>query len=367
MSVDIGNNLSVNTRKGRRSTPASAVAILPGFSLALVMLQRIRTTKPEFYRHHDLFEAEQETGLPLRLAFQALWTCCDREGRFKWRPHELKVCCLPYDDVDFSRVLDALATRGYLVKYASGDASYGCVPTFTEHQVINNREKESVLPDPAASTSEIKTSTRGRRVDDACAKSESGTGTGTEGKGTEGKGTEGNTSSVASGDVSVTPEQFMERWNRFASKHPKLKSIRVMSDPRRKKLAARQKKPSWFTDFKASLAQLPLGGDGWQPTVDWLLENENNVYRLLEGEFSWRDSDDPAKKRRKDNLRKVEAETREERLAEEKRKRNQQVRATREAIENTLRPQDGNGAEQHGSSLLAGLDDEELPANGAGK
>lgn len=60
----------------------------------------------------------------------------------------LKVECLPYDEVDFSRVLDALATRGFLVKYASNDREFGWVPSFLTHQSINNREVESLLPKP---------------------------------------------------------------------------------------------------------------------------------------------------------------------------------------------------------------------------
>ena len=42
-------------------------------------MARIRTIKPEFFRHADLYEAERETGLPLRLAFAGLWTAADRE------------------------------------------------------------------------------------------------------------------------------------------------------------------------------------------------------------------------------------------------------------------------------------------------
>ncbi|GAA4169527.1 hypothetical protein [Shinella granuli] len=82
-------------------------------------MARIRTIKPEFFKHEGIFDAEQETGLPLRLAFAGLWTQCDREGRFAWRPRQLKVDILPYDELDFLRVLDALATRGFIVKYAS--------------------------------------------------------------------------------------------------------------------------------------------------------------------------------------------------------------------------------------------------------
>jgi hypothetical protein len=111
-------------------------------------MARIRTIKPEFFRHYELFEAEKETGLPLRLAFIGLWTVCDREGRFKWRPEMLKVECLPYDQIDFSRVLDALTTRDFIVKYALNDREFGWIKSFKQHQVINNKESASLLPEP---------------------------------------------------------------------------------------------------------------------------------------------------------------------------------------------------------------------------
>lgn len=111
-------------------------------------MARIRTIKPEFFRHSGLYDAEKESGIPLRVAYAALFTVADREGRFRWRPRELKLDCLPHDDVDFSRVLDALATRGFIVKYTSEDEHFGYIPTFKEHQVINNRERDSSLPNP---------------------------------------------------------------------------------------------------------------------------------------------------------------------------------------------------------------------------
>lgn len=112
-------------------------------------MARIRTIKPEFFKHEGIFDAEQETGLPLRLAFAGLWTQCDREGRFAWRPRQLKVDILPYDELDFLRVLDALATRGFIVKYASDGREFGFIPSWHRHQVINNRETASVLPEPS--------------------------------------------------------------------------------------------------------------------------------------------------------------------------------------------------------------------------
>jgi hypothetical protein len=128
-------------------------------------MARIRTVKPEFFRHADLYEAEKETGLPIRLAFAGLWTAADREGRFKWRPRELKLDCLPHDEVDFSRVLDALTTRGWLVRYAVNGVEYGAIPTWGSHQVINNRETASVIPPPRGNNG----LTREARVADATA------------------------------------------------------------------------------------------------------------------------------------------------------------------------------------------------------
>ena len=92
-------------------------------------MARIRTIKPDFFRHEGLFEAERETGLPLRVAFAGLFPVADREGRFRWRPRQLKLDVLPFDDVDFARVLDALRTRGFIVHYTSGAEQYGVIPS----------------------------------------------------------------------------------------------------------------------------------------------------------------------------------------------------------------------------------------------
>ncbi|KZZ72373.1 hypothetical protein A3765_28615 [Oleiphilus sp. HI0130] len=142
-------------------------------------MARIRSIKPEYFKHLKLFELEEETGLPLRVAFSALWTVADREGRFVWIPRQLKIDCLPYDEVDFSRVLDALSTRDFVRKYTVNGVEYGVIPAFKEHQVINNRESESKLPDP----SNDEGLTRDSRVTDAST-------TPAQGKGKEGKGRE---------------------------------------------------------------------------------------------------------------------------------------------------------------------------------
>lgn len=129
---------------------------------------RIRTIKPEFFLHDRLFDSEKDSGLPMRLAFIGLWCASDREGRFKWEPRRLGASILPYDMVDFSRVLDALTTRGFIEKHASQGVEFGVIPSFLRHQVINNRESPSALPEPTEESMVIGPPTREPREADAC-------------------------------------------------------------------------------------------------------------------------------------------------------------------------------------------------------
>jgi hypothetical protein len=146
---------------------------------------RIRTIKPEFFTHDRLFEAELEHKMPLRIAFAGLWCAADREGRFKWEPRRLGVQILPYDGVDFSRVLDALVTRGFLVKYATEAGDFGWIPGFSRHQIVNNKERASELPEPILEADSNACSTRESRDGHACHKERKGKEHGTR-KGMEG-------------------------------------------------------------------------------------------------------------------------------------------------------------------------------------
>lgn len=113
-----------------------------------------RTIKPEFFKNYELYDLEQQTGMPLRVAYAGLWTCCDREGRFKWIPRFLRAEILPFDtDIDFTNVLDVLAQHGFIYRYSGHDVSdnlveCGVVLKFKQHQHIHNKEPDSILPSP---------------------------------------------------------------------------------------------------------------------------------------------------------------------------------------------------------------------------
>lgn len=132
-------------------------------------MMRIRTIKPDFFKHEGLFDAEAESGLHIRLAYIGLWCVADREGRFKWRPRELKSNIMPHDNIDFSKILETLLTKRFIEKYEVDGEFYGAIKSWKSHQRINLREAPSSIPPPCT---EMHVHARG------------------EGKGKEGKGKE---------------------------------------------------------------------------------------------------------------------------------------------------------------------------------
>lgn len=104
-------------------------------------MARIRTIKPTFFRSDDVCALS-----PLaRLLFIGLWCEADREGRLEWKPRTFKRTYLPDDDCDGEAIAAELVKQGVVVLYGDGLAY---IPSFLKHQVINQRESASKLPEP---------------------------------------------------------------------------------------------------------------------------------------------------------------------------------------------------------------------------
>lgn len=102
----------------------------------------IRTIKASFFTSDDIVSLT-----PLaRLLYIALWTEADREGRFTWRPGNFKLRFLPGDQCVIDMLCAELVEAGLVIIYEVDGKTYAEIPTFTRHQVINNRERESTLP-----------------------------------------------------------------------------------------------------------------------------------------------------------------------------------------------------------------------------
>jgi hypothetical protein len=141
-------------------------------------MARIRTIKPEFFTSEDIVSMT-----PLaRLFYVALWCEADREGRLSWKPKTLKMRYLPGDECDIDALSAELVKAGMIAIYEVDGKQYAEIPSFKNHQVINNRESESTIP---------------ARVVDASARVKA---EGRKGKeGTEGKGMEGTSAPTGAG------------------------------------------------------------------------------------------------------------------------------------------------------------------------
>jgi hypothetical protein len=105
-------------------------------------MSRIRTIKPEFFTSADITSLT-----PLsRLFYVSLWCEADREGRLKWDTRTLKNRYFPVEQCSIDELAQELTDAGLIVIYEVDGKQYAEIPSFKDHQVINNREAESVLP-----------------------------------------------------------------------------------------------------------------------------------------------------------------------------------------------------------------------------
>lgn len=127
-------------------------------------MARIRTIKPEFFTSEDIVSLT-----PLaRLFYVSLWCEADREGRLAWKPRTLKMRYLPGDDADPEALGTELADAGLIRLYEVSGVLYAWIPGFAKHQVINNKEAASTLPDPKTVTRESGVKVAPFTRDDAC-------------------------------------------------------------------------------------------------------------------------------------------------------------------------------------------------------
>jgi hypothetical protein len=118
-------------------------------------MSRIRNVKPEFFTHEGLQDLElANAGKYPMFVFEGLWTKCDRNGVFEWRPRSLKLAILPFLPFEIEETLDILAGAGYIKKYMVDGKNYGIIPTFKKHQSICDKERQNknIFPLPPANS-----------------------------------------------------------------------------------------------------------------------------------------------------------------------------------------------------------------------
>jgi DNA-binding PadR family transcriptional regulator len=82
---------------------------------------------------------------------------------------------------------------------------------------------------------------------------------------------------------------YMQKWNSLASRNS-LSKITSLTKSRREKLDARLKSGEFEKLFERALdeiakSQYLLGAKGWKVTFDWLIKNDENILKVVEGNY----------------------------------------------------------------------------------
>lgn len=204
-------------------------------------MARIRTIKPEFFRHEALQDLEiANPGMYPMMVFEALWGHCDSKGRFEWKPRTLKLDILPFLPFDMAETLAILEKAGMLHRYTVDGKEYGLIDTFEKHQRLSGKEltEGEKFPSPINKTTVKQWGSAGEIPESQ------------EGKGREEEGIEANASVagkpavVAAAQPSCPADDLISLYHELMPLNP---PVKVINDARRKAIRARWKEAALLT------------------------------------------------------------------------------------------------------------------------
>ena len=242
-------------------------------------MARIRTIKPDFFRHEELQELEAaHLGKFPMLVFEGLWGHCDKAGRFEWRPRQLKLDILPFLNFDMAETLSILERAGFIQRYEADGKQYGSVPTFLDHQRISGKEAQEPAKHPEPPVKQ-----RGKKRE----ATEKHQGRQEE----EGNGVqEGNGKGGTASPLTSDPEVALIAWNQLAERID-LPKVQRFTSARKRSLVARLRDyggvPGWMTALSKLEASSFCRGKndrGWRADFDFLVQ-ESSFAKLMEGKY----------------------------------------------------------------------------------
>jgi hypothetical protein len=228
---------------------------------------RARNLKPGFFKNEDLATID-----PLgRILFSGLWCMADRKGRLEDRPQRIKVEILPYDNCDVEQLLSALHEKHFINRYVIHGCKYIEILNFCKHQTPHWQERDSSIPSPDSPKK------KPRVIQDKSKINPSDSLT---------------PDSLLLIPDSLTPDLLIHM---FKESCPFLIQPEELTEERKSKIKSRLKvhpeKEWWEKVFKkANKVCIPSknGKGDWCPTFDWMIKNDTNPVKILEGSYPQR-------------------------------------------------------------------------------
>lgn len=216
-----------------------------------------------------------------RLCFILLWTVVDDSGRTRASSRMLASLLFPYDDDAAKKMpgwLKELSEENCIVLYEHERNSYLQVVNWGSHQKIDRPTPSKIPepptnPEPSTSSREASTSDRRSLAPEGKGKERKGSGEEEEGRGEP-----------------PAASLFPESWNELCGVLPK---VGVFGASRQKKAATRIAEGISLSEFRRAVqicAKTPfLCGQnerGWRADYDWVMENDRNMDKILNGKYA---------------------------------------------------------------------------------
>lgn len=272
-------------------------------------MARIRTIKPEFWKHEDLSELPELT----HMLAAALLNHADDEGYFNANPALVKAECLPLRESSVSthEMLQQLSKVGYIELGAGSDGKrYGRVVKFDEHQRVNRPTPSKIKAMDVLWGDGLRTHAQ---LSEDSSPERKGTGKGKE----QGKelptdvGSSSDDGDAASDDrdsggdlLGKVPKPSIPNCPHVAIIDlyheilPELAEVRIWESDRQELLRARWKGAAerqdlqWWRDYFTSVRDMPFlmgqrtgrDGNAFACTLEWLVRPKNFA-KVIEGNY----------------------------------------------------------------------------------
>ncbi|MBS4048140.1 MAG: hypothetical protein KG075_17475 [Alphaproteobacteria bacterium] len=240
-------------------------------------MARIRTIKPEFWKHEDLSALPEAT----HMLAAALLNYADDEGYFNANPKLITAELSPLREpsVSIQDSLKSLYEIGYLrLGHGEDGRRYGHIIEFTEHQRINRPTDSKIKQITIVWDEALTPHTHFTEQSPPERNREQG----------KEQGREGNREGGADAPDEVA--DAADLWNALARRHS-LPTIQLLTDERRSKLRKRLSEAGGLDGWRHALGKVAaakwMHGEndrGWKADIDFVLQRKSFT-RLMEGGY----------------------------------------------------------------------------------
>lgn len=235
-------------------------------------MPRIRTIKPEFWTDGDIVRLSKAA----RLFYIGLWNFADDNGVQEYDPLTLKLRIFPKDNVKIEKLTQELVDIEKVIVYEVKKKKYILCKNLVNHQVIERKRKTTHPLPEDINKNQLKSTEISL---------------GREGKGREkeGKGK----------GIVVDRNHYLKIWNKKTENTP-LPILRDIKGERLTHLKTRNEDEDFKNNFEKVVDEI-ISSDflsGRKPSkthpnfkadFDWLIRNDTNYIKILEGKYKNKD------------------------------------------------------------------------------